>query len=40
VSIRVTGVEADVEFDAPEKWRGGEPNWDEAAEQWLSLAPM
>ena len=39
VSIRVSDFEADVDFDTPERWRGVAPNWYEAAEQWLSLAP-
>ena len=39
VAIRVSDFEADVDFDTPERWRGVAPNWYEAAEQWLSLAP-
>jgi hypothetical protein len=39
VAIRVSDFETDVDFDTPERWRGVAPNWYEAAEQWLSLAP-
>lgn len=39
VSIRVTEFETEVDFSTPEKWRGGSPNWYEAAEQWLSVVP-
>ena len=38
VSIRVHDFETDIDFDEPETWRGGAPNWYDSAQQWLSLA--
>jgi hypothetical protein len=38
VSIRVSDFESDVDFSDSERWRGGEPNWYDSAQQWLSMS--